>query len=462
MEELQMNIHTKSSYYNFIIDTDDDGQIIYNTKTGAIDIIEPDYRSAVQEILSSPSSIPETSTQLFNHMLTQGYIVEKDKDELNDIITWHQEANRESNIAYLTILPTETCNFTCPYCFIYTFREKHMKPEVYESIYKYIENFFEKNKNEDYCVFTLSWFGGEPLLVSDQILSFMSRIKALKERYPNAILNSEITTNGYCLTPDLFFKLLASGIKRYQVTLDGDAESHDQLRTLPHKQPTFDIIYQNILGIKQHSTSNNDFQFVIRSNFLRSTVKNSEHLLQLYKKDFADDSRFRIYFRPVYNFETDRDSIHEVESDLCENIEGVSIQNRLSFETLAHTENVLESIANPLPTPTKSWCLSVKDNSNIIGYDGSVFSCDTMIVEKEKSIGYLNSDGKIIFNEKADTWKKSIFETKNEQSLECLKCKLLPVCMGGCNRARHITGKNPCFWTEELIYKAMSDYSKMI
>ena len=85
-----------------------------------------------------------------------------------------------------------------------------------------------------------------------------------------------------------------------------------------------------------------------------------------------------------------------------------------------------------------------------------------MIVEKEQSIGYLNRDGKIIFNKNADIWKKSIFEANDEQSQKCLKCKLLPICMGGCNRARHVTGKNPCFWTEDLIYKAMLDYCKMI
>lgn len=456
-----MDTNSKSSYYNFIVDTDDGGQVIYNTKTGAIDIIEPESKSEVQKILMSSESIPDASDELYAYMLKQGYIVDKDKDELKDIATWSKVADKENNVAYLTILPTETCNFTCPYCFIYTFRDKHMKPEVYDNIYKYIENFFEQNKNEEYCVFDLSWFGGEPLIVSDKILIFMERIKKLKERYPNAILKSEITTNGYCLTYELFSKLLSLGIERYQVTLDGDAESHDQLRTLSHKRPTFDTIYRNILEIKKNVEPDKEFVFIIRSNFLRSTVKNSEHLLQMYKEDFSDDSRFRIYFRPVYNFETDRDDISQVESDLCENEEGITIQNRLSLETLNETENVLEKVANPLPMPTESWCVSVRNNSNIVGYDGAVFSCDTMIVEKDKSIGYLNSEGKIILNEKADFWKKSIFDSQDEQAQECMKCKLLPVCMGGCNRARHVTGKNPCFWTEELIHKAMLDYSDM-
>lgn len=456
-----MSNNSKSSYYNFIVDTEDGGQVIYNTRTGAIDIIERESKNSVKKILANDQIAIEQYAELYDYMVKQGYIVDDNKDELYDIVQWSRMVDSDKRIAYLTILPTETCNFTCPYCFIYTFRERHMKPEVYDNIYKYVENFFEENKNEDFCVFDLSWFGGEPLLVSDQIQLFMKRLNKLKEKYPNAQLKSEITTNGYYLTYELFSELLSLGIDRYQITLDGDDVSHDKLRTLSQKRPTFNTIYQNILNIKENVGDEKDFALIIRSNFLRSTVANSEHLLEMYKKDFASDSRFRIYFRPVYNFETDRDDISQVECDLCGNEEGITIQNRLMLETLSKTENVLERVTNPLPAPTQSWCISVQNNSNIIGYDGSVFSCDTMIVEKEKSIGYLDEDGQIIFNDNAKFWKKNIFELEDENSKKCMNCKLLPVCMGGCNRARNITGKNPCFWTEKLIYDAMLDYSKL-
>lgn len=158
----------------------------------------------------------------------------------------------------------------------------------------------------------------------------------------------------------------------------------------------------------------------------------------MYKEDISDDNRFRIYFRPVYNFETDRDDISQVESDICGEEEGGSIQNRLFISTLDETENVLEKVTNPLPMPTQAWCTSIKHNAHIIEYDGAIFSCDTMIVEKDKAIGILKREGDIILNKNAEIWKKSIFESQKrlrEMGEECIRCILLPVCVGGCNRA---------------------------
>ena len=44
---------------------------------------------------------------------------------------------------------------------------------------------------------------------------------------------------------------------------------------------------------------------------------------------------------------------------------------------------------------------------------------------------------------------------------KCLECRFLPICMGGCNRARLVSGMNPCYWTEEIIYDAMKEYSEI-
>ena len=85
-----------------------------------------------------------------------------------------------------------------------------------------------------------------------------------------------------------------------------------------------------------------------------------------------------------------------------------------------------------------------------------------MIVDREKAIGKINKNGEIVLNENANFWKKSIFE--NQEILEselddCIKCKFLPICMGGCNRARLVSGTNPCYWTEDIIYDSMKEYS---
>lgn len=453
----------KVSDYNFIKKFDNGKLVIYNTKTGSIDVVDDNDSDRVIAILSNQIGEYSEDDSLCTQMWKQGYIVDIDSSELQDIIDWNITANNAEHIAYITILPTETCNFECPYCFIYTFRDKHMTDETFDSCLKYCVNFFEKNKNrKEGSYLEISWFGGEPLIAGDKIIEFMKKIKNISKSYPYTTVESGIVTNGYLLDYDLFKKLMQVGVNRFQITLDGDAENHDKLRTLKGGYPTFDKIYNNLLEISARSKPDDDFIITIRGNFLRSSIKNCKKLLDMFKKDFSHDSHFRIYFRPVYNFETDRNDIDSIDENICGIEEGIILQNELAFSSLDGTENVLDKISNPLPQPTHSWCTSIYKNSHIIGYDGSIFSCDTMIVDKEKAIGIIDKEGKIVLNENANFWKKSIFEnleTLRETSEDCIKCKFLPICMGGCNRARVISGSNPCYWTDDIIYDAMKEYS---
>lgn len=454
----------RPSFYNFIQEDETGGQIIYNTKTGAIDLIEPESVNIVNNILNGVDC-GDSSQELISMMHEQGYLVDSQKDELKDIIEWNKNANNAENIAYLTILPTETCNFACPYCFIYKFRDHHMLPETYNAIFKYCENFFELNKSKEYALLEISWFGGEPTLMAENIIEFMKKLMELSKNYLNCVVNSIIITNGYLMDYNLFQRLLDVNIRRFQVTLDGDAENHDKLRVLKDKSPTFDKIYNNMVQIKKKVSPEENFKFTIRGNFLQSSIKNCENLMNLFVRDFADDQRFDIYFRPVYNFETDRDSINDLEKDLCIGDESVRMQNKLSFISMGKTnnQNRLEKISNPLPQPTHSWCTSICKNAHIIGYDGTIFSCDTMIVDRDKAVGELLKDGSIRMNEQAEIWKKNFFESRDrigDLLDECLNCKFLPICVGGCNRSRLMNHANPCFWTEDLIREAMLEYAK--
>jgi len=452
----------KSSYYNFVKDQND-SKVIYNTKTGSVSMIDEQSSDRFMDMLTNPRSDYEAD-DLFQSMIEEGYIIKEEFDELDDLRELNQLASTASHVLRLTILPTETCNFTCPYCFIYTLRNKHMVAETWDALYKLCQNFCEKNKDKSGFLLNLIWYGGEPLIVSDKIISFMAKIKELLRDYPNGNLRSNIVTNGYLLDYATFQKLCDVNVRQFQVTLDGDAENHDKLRTLANKKPTFDKIYSNLLEIVQKVSKNEDFGFAIRCNFLKSSVPSSRRLLDEFQKDFAHDNRFHIYFRPVYDFETDRNSDDIEESDFFNMTEGVEMQNELliaSGQDIKHAQ----SVSNPLPEPMSSWCDSVNQYAYIIGYDGAIYICDTMITDRKDAVGILKEDGSIELNEKAERWRRGIFDRNSEADAkgaeECIKCKLLPVCMGGCVRARMKNKGNACFWNEELIYKAMDEYVKM-
>ncbi|MFZ5988893.1 MAG: radical SAM protein, partial [Bacillota bacterium] len=329
-----------------------------------------------------------------------------------------------------------------------------------EAIYKFIEKKTTENENGIYL--RLSWFGGEPLLAKDKIIDFMNKLESLKSKHPVEI-HASLITNGYLLTPSLFEKLVDCGITTYQVTLDGNADTHDTLRTLRDGSPTFDVIYNNLKGIKELTHPDSEFSFSVRANFLRNNVDSMKRLLDRFMTDFSEDKRFSIYFRPVYNFETTRDDIDPLTPDICTTSEGLHIQNELTFKSMSiNTENTkLSKVTDPLPKPTYSWCPSIRANAYIIGADGAIFSCDTLMIDKKDSVGEITPEGDINFNSNAKLWKNTIFEEGNEIIKECTECKLLPICMGGCRRSRLISGQKPCFWTVEDIERSMKEYSKL-
>lgn len=49
-----------------------------------------------------------------------------------------------------------------------------------------------------------------------------------------------MTTNGYLLTKDRAGKLLSLNLYSYQITVDGGAEYHDNLRVLKNGGPTWE------------------------------------------------------------------------------------------------------------------------------------------------------------------------------------------------------------------------------
>lgn len=443
-----MSVNYKGSYYN-LIEKHDGNIIIYNTKTGAVGVIKKEEADKYLEALENPSG--EDYKEEVAALVEQKFLVPEETDEFNEIKKWHEKALNFPNYIQLTMLPNENCNFACPYCFIYTHRNMVMSDVVYESVLKYIENAC-KETTEETMYLTLVWFGGEPLLSKDKIIEFMKKLEKLKDKY-SLVIESSIVTNGYLLTEQTFQQLLDVGIYGFQVTIDGYPETHNKLRPLVNGGPTFDIIYRNLKNIQKNK---GDYQFAIRVNFLKDCQKELDEFAQQLLNDFGEDNRFKLYFRPIYYFETSRDDIKQIQDRICDSHECVEIQNRLEFKIMEKRGNVGDRrIADPLPMPALSWCGAEWYNACTIGADGSVFFCDTM-ADKKHSMGKITENGKIDVKEGFEVWKKSVFE---EETMEgCFNCKLLPICLGGCKRNRIETGKPDCYWTEDEIRKSMIDY----
>src|SRR5437588_4230223 len=120
-----------------------------------------------------------------------------------------------SNYLNLIILPTEACNFRCTYCYE-TFENKKMPRPVVTGIKSLIDR-----RGDDLDELEISWFGGEPLLafgIITDICGHAIKVAKLKE----FDFSSSMTTNGYFLDGKCFSTCLEHGIRRFQISLDGD------------------------------------------------------------------------------------------------------------------------------------------------------------------------------------------------------------------------------------------------
>ena len=110
----------------------------------------------------------------------------------------------------LTIMPTEGCNFRCPYCY-----EAHdsivMSSSIINQIQKYISEQVPISKNV-----RISWFGGEPTLCKSIILEFSSFIQSLQAKHKFKY-DANMTTNGYLLDVESFLSYYKGGITSYQI-----------------------------------------------------------------------------------------------------------------------------------------------------------------------------------------------------------------------------------------------------
>lgn len=192
------------------------------------------------------------------------------------------------NDLMLTLMPTDACNFRCPYCY-----ENHnaltMSKETVEQIKKFISIQAPNSRRVN-----LSWFGGEPTLCKEIVLDICTFVQSIQKEL-GFIYTSNMTTNGYLLDLNAFCQYFNAGITFYQITLDG--WSHDQTRPHVSGKGTLNTILTNLKDIASLSKQDYPFHIILRHNILDGDedYKWYDHLYTL----FGGDDRFTLAISPV-------------------------------------------------------------------------------------------------------------------------------------------------------------------
>lgn len=149
------------------------------------------------------------------------------------------------------------CNFACTYCLQDGVLDGTvMKPATADATADWL---IAHALDNDLDAVNLIFVGGEPLLHPQRIKRIASRVKAgIGERE----LTFSLTTNGYFLTRALVTELVPYGLRKAQVTLDGDATTHAKTRVCKTGEDTFSRIMDHVVAASRliRITINGNYQ----------------------------------------------------------------------------------------------------------------------------------------------------------------------------------------------------------
>ena len=190
----------------------EEGGILYISSKliqNKIKITEPKLREEFYEILRC-GGCAALSTPLTQFLHEQELLA--DREEMEALL---QRAKRMMDeCLFVTIMPTEGCNFRCPYCYE-SHMPRSMRRETLDQIQAYLVDQAPRFRN-----LRLNWFGGEPTLCKDIMLETCALVQEVQAAHAFRY-SGGMTTNGYLLDVDAFRQYYAAGIVSYQVRVDG-------------------------------------------------------------------------------------------------------------------------------------------------------------------------------------------------------------------------------------------------
>lgn len=393
-----------SKYNNYV--SYENGMICFNSMNSSLFKISMSMYDNFCKNENNLLELEKNEPILFETFIKTGFLIEKDVCELSIISFRNKLAVFKTKNYHLTINPTMSCNFKCWYCYE-TLKAGSINADTEEKIRRHITELITQNKISS---LNLNWFGGEPLICFDDCVYKLSiEFKELCRKKQIPFTNG-ITTNGYLISEAMIKKMKEIELKDFQITLDGNRESHDKTRILINGNPTFDQIVSNINLLCEQI---DDVRVVVRINFTDKTLINIRDIIKYFPK--KNRNKISIAFQRIWQTFTDE---YKVSTQLKEEV---------NFFREQGFHSNLKGL-NPLSTHK---CYADRYNQAVVNYDGNVFKCTARDFIEVNRDGYLDGDGTIKWDMKKITKRfgKSTFDNE-----KCLNCKLLPLCMGPCSQ----------------------------
>ena len=405
----------KQSKYNTIVSLGKQ-QVLYNTITNKFFVLS----DAIKEALKC-----ETVSPLSLKLESNNYLVKDDVDEKQMIESLFVQRRFSSKVYQLTLNTSLDCNLCCWYCYETHAKKTNMSLELVKNILLHLEI---KSQADPFKILELSFFGGEPLLNYKAIKALLEGVKMLSERFDFDI-HLTFVTNG-TLINQKYVELLKEFKVRFQITIDGNKDTHNNTRKYKSKLLGTDSYGRIMDNLKLLNEQEAEFYFIVRVNYETDTLKSISKLMA--DLEFLDKRRTALSLHRVWPHKA-------TEEDSALLIDAINYINSMGF--------VVSTF--PLATNLEN-CYADNYNQAIINYDGNVYKCTARDFSSEQPSGKLNSLGLI-------EWNAPLLLDRLALDIpqKCKDCLLLPSCTGICSQKKVEAKDNeqiPCPF-EDLISK---------
>lgn len=287
-----------------------------------------------------------------------------------------------------------------------------MSEKVQSDLIKFIEQRLTVAKS-----FSVTWYGGEPLLAKEIIYNLSEKFLAFCEK-SNISYDAFIITNASLMDDNDIENFKKYKIHGAQITIDGPKEIHDQRRRNVKNESTFDKLIDRI-----NALLNNNLTAICRINIDKENIKRVDELLETLRQKIDKYQDLKIDFGQVSAF-----------TDICKSIESDCYNNEQYADIVLPLYAKVQEFGfevnkmNVYPSPKVNFCCYDYANSFVVDNHGEIYRCWNHVGNLKRSCGNVSDfdNDKLVSNYLSAMAWNPIHNSK------CRDCKYLPICMGGC------------------------------
>ncbi|HEY4885165.1 MAG TPA: radical SAM protein [Myxococcales bacterium] len=349
-----------------------------------------------------------------------GFLV-RERAEDDARVRAHLDKAREGipGTMYVTLMPTLQCNLACNYCFqkehpAFTKMSSPTEDATLEWILRQVDE-------RGLSTLHVHYFGGEPTTRKDYCLRTAEVFSAaMKAR--GGTFQWQMTTNAIHLDVDFAKRMESFGPGAFQITLDGDRETHDRMRVYRDGRGTFDIIFDNVVALARAGC-----KVFIGGHFFPDQAASFEKLLDRFEEVGVARLLAGVQFRPMVDTQQLSNGTCTGCSEKQETRTLVQLNKSIERRKLtpaAHKGTTLEGLLGPCELHWK--------NNYTIDPDGRVYKCPVVAGLPGLEVAQVASQApeKVAPLLELRPWEK------------CGDCPYLPVCVGGCLGGKYLkTGR---------------------